>query len=41
MHSRAPVAMDRPKLKLRPSDYFRQNFMITTSGVNWHAPLKF
>ena len=41
MHSRAPVAMDRPKLKLRPSDYFRQNFLITTSGVNWHAPLKF
>ena len=41
MHSRAPVAMDRPKLRLRPSDYFKQNFMITTSGVNWHAPLKF
>lgn len=41
MHSRAPVAMDRPKLKQRPSDYFKQNFLITTSGVNWHAPLKF
>ena len=41
MHSRAPVAMDRPKLKLRPSEYFRQNFFITTSGVNWHPPLKF
>jgi predicted TIM-barrel fold metal-dependent hydrolase len=41
MHARAAVAMDRPKLKLRPSDYFRQNFMITTSGVNWHPPLKF
>jgi predicted TIM-barrel fold metal-dependent hydrolase len=41
MHSRARVAMDRPKLKLAPSDYFRQNFLITTSGVNWHAPLKF
>src|SRR5262245_7129016 len=26
MHTRAPVAMDRPKLKQRPSDYFRQNF---------------
>jgi predicted TIM-barrel fold metal-dependent hydrolase len=41
MHGRAPVAMDRPKLKLHPGDYFRQNFLITTSGVNWHAPLKF
>ena len=28
----------RPKLKQRPSDYFRQNFLITTSGVN-HSPV--
>jgi predicted TIM-barrel fold metal-dependent hydrolase len=41
MHARAAVAMDRPKLKLTPSEYFKRNFMITTSGVNWHAPLKF
>jgi len=41
MHARATVAMDRPKLKLTPSEYFKRNFMITTSGVNWHAPLKF
>lgn len=41
MHARAAVAMDRPKLALTPSEYFRRNFMITTSGVNWHAPLKF
>jgi 5-carboxyvanillate decarboxylase len=32
---------DRPKLKQRPSDYFKQNFMITTSGVNWHPVLQF
>jgi 5-carboxyvanillate decarboxylase len=41
MHARAPVAMDRPKLTLTPSEYFRRNFLITTSGVNWHASLKF
>jgi 5-carboxyvanillate decarboxylase len=41
MHTRAAVAMDRPKLALKPSEYFKRNFMITTSGVNWHAPLKF
>jgi predicted TIM-barrel fold metal-dependent hydrolase len=32
---------DRPKLKHRPSDYFKQNFMITTSGMNWHPVLQF
>src|SRR5262245_23509044 len=41
MHTRAAVAMERPKLALKPSEYFKRNFMITTSGVNWHAPLKF
>ncbi len=41
MHSRAPVAMDRPKLALTPSEYFKRNFMITTSGVNWHPALRF
>jgi len=41
MHSRAPVAMDRPKLQLTPSEYFRRNFAITTSGVNWHPALEF
>ncbi len=41
MHARAPVAMDRPKLALTPSEYFRRNFMITTSGVNWHPALRF
>jgi len=33
--------MDRVKLEKRPSDYFRDNFVITTSGVNWHPALKF
>jgi 5-carboxyvanillate decarboxylase len=31
----------RPKLRLRPSDYFRQNFLITTSGVNYSPVLEF
>jgi 5-carboxyvanillate decarboxylase len=31
--------MNRIKLKQLPSDYFQQNFMITTSGVNWHPAL--
>jgi predicted TIM-barrel fold metal-dependent hydrolase len=33
--------MERPKLRQRPSDYFRQNFFITTSGVNWDPALEF
>jgi 5-carboxyvanillate decarboxylase len=33
--------MERTPLKQAPGDYFRQNFMVTTSGVNWHPPLKF
>ncbi len=31
---------DRPQLQRRPSDYFRENFAITTSGVNWLPALK-
>jgi predicted TIM-barrel fold metal-dependent hydrolase len=31
---------DRPKLRGKPSDYFRQNFAITTSGVNWMPALE-
>ncbi len=30
----------RPKLKLTPGEYFRQNFLITTSGVNWVPALE-
>jgi 5-carboxyvanillate decarboxylase len=33
--------MRRPKLKMAPSDYFKRNFCITTSGVNWLPALKF
>jgi 5-carboxyvanillate decarboxylase len=31
----------RPKLELTPSEYFKRNFMITTSGMNWHPALRF
>jgi 5-carboxyvanillate decarboxylase len=31
----------RPKLDLTPSEYFRRNFMITTSGMNWEPALRF
>jgi 5-carboxyvanillate decarboxylase len=31
----------RPKLRQRPSDYFKQNFLITTSGVNYSPVLEF
>jgi 5-carboxyvanillate decarboxylase len=31
----------RPKLELTPSEYFKRNFMITTSGMNWHPALAF
>lgn len=41
MHGRAVVHFDRVKLKKRPSDYFKQNFLITTSGMNWNPVLKF
>jgi 5-carboxyvanillate decarboxylase len=34
-------SFDRPKLKLTPSEYFRRNFTITTSGVNWVPALDF
>ena len=30
-----------PKLKLRPSDYFKRNFVITTSGQESHLALDF
>jgi len=31
----------RKKLSLTPSETFRRNFAITTSGVNWDPPLQF
>jgi 5-carboxyvanillate decarboxylase len=39
MHSN--YSFDRPKLQLTPAEYFKRNFWITTSGVNWVPALKF
>ena len=41
MHGRVKIGLDRPKLKLAPSEYFQRNFYITTSGMNWDPTLKF
>ena len=41
MHGRVRIGFDRPKLKLTPSEYFKRNFYITTSGMNWEPTLKF
>ena len=41
MHSLGPVNFERPKLKLLPSEYFKRNFYITTSGMNWDPTLRF
>jgi 5-carboxyvanillate decarboxylase len=41
MHGRSPVQLERPELRQRPSDYFKQNFSITTSGMNWDPVLQF
>lgn len=31
----------RRVLKHRPSDYFMNNFSVTTSGMNWHAQIRY
>jgi 2,3-dihydroxybenzoate decarboxylase len=31
----------RPRLELKPSEYFTRNFRITTSGMNWPPALRF
>src|SRR5690606_3158724 len=31
--SAASVSLGRAKIKLKPSEYFKRNFLITTSGV--------
>jgi len=41
MHGKSIIGFDRPKLKRRPSEYFKENFYITTSGMNWHPVLHF
>ena len=39
MHSH--FTFNRPKLERTPSEYFKTNFAITTSGVNWLPALEF
>jgi 5-carboxyvanillate decarboxylase len=34
-------APGRAKLQQQPSDYFKRNFVITTSGMNWNPALRF
>jgi 5-carboxyvanillate decarboxylase len=41
MHARAESWGRVPKLKLKPSDYFKRNFVITTSGVEAHEALDY
>ncbi|BAK65460.1 5-carboxyvanillate decarboxylase [Sphingobium sp. SYK-6] len=41
MHGNATTFGGAPKLKLKPSEYFRRNFAITTSGVESHAALRY
>jgi len=35
------MGLKHRKLKRRPTEYFRDNFAITTSGVNWNPPLEY
>lgn len=37
----AHMGMKRRRLERRPSEYIRDNFFITTSGVNWDPPLEY
>src|SRR5262245_60887134 len=41
MHSRAVASLRARKLELRPSDYFRRNFAITTSGMESPEALEY
>ncbi len=41
MYGRVKIDFGRRKLKLTPSEYFKHNFYITTSGMNWEPTLKF
>ena len=40
MHA-AFQAPERPKLEMKPSDYFLRNFAITTSGMNTPAAVRY
>ncbi|HTT01050.1 MAG TPA: amidohydrolase family protein [Steroidobacteraceae bacterium] len=39
MHRQFQVP-ERPQLAKRPSEYFRENFVVTTSGMNWGPALR-
>lgn len=41
MYEKVKIDFGRRKLKLSPSEYFKRNFYITTSGMNWEPTLKF
>jgi 5-carboxyvanillate decarboxylase len=41
MHRGASRFNWRPQLAKAPSEYFKSNFMITTSGMNWNPVLEF
>jgi 2,3-dihydroxybenzoate decarboxylase/5-carboxyvanillate decarboxylase len=41
MHDEAVVTGNAPKLQLTPSEYFKRNFVITTSGQENHLALKY
>jgi 2,3-dihydroxybenzoate decarboxylase/5-carboxyvanillate decarboxylase len=41
MHDEAVITGNAPKLQLTPSEYFRRNFVITTSGQENHLALKY
>jgi 5-carboxyvanillate decarboxylase len=41
MHARVKIDFERRKLKLLPSEYFKRNFYITTSGMNWDPTLRY
>jgi 2,3-dihydroxybenzoate decarboxylase len=37
----AKMNIERRDLERKPSEYFHDNFAITTSGVNWTPPLEY
>jgi 5-carboxyvanillate decarboxylase len=41
MHPVRSSYQARPKLELKPSEYIKRNFVITTSGMNWEPVLRF